>query len=297
MTEKGVLNLARQFEKSSGGRRNLLGNLYGLDKETIAFLSQGPEKIRKLMAEAHKMNAIIPKEGIDRAADANKQLEAMKASFDAMAQSVAVELTPGLTKFVNQITKFVQEHPEGTINAVKIAFEGLVAVELLKGLGALVGIIKNLGLALSILGGGTAAAGLAGLTKLGAIGLYLAGALGGFALGQEALDNLINGTNKATWLEDLMSNLTDPLMEKMGYERGFLNKPTVNVPTQQDNGTGQTQTSLFGQQTPAGGAPTFTGTTINIITNEPIGNVIDGVQTKFLGTNINQPGFGNARFS
>ena len=295
MTEKGVLNLANSFKKMSAGGAYFYGQMYGLSEDTVLMLRQGKDAIQALKAEAQDMGAVIPEEELKNAREFNKNIQSLKTAFTKMAQTIVTQVVPHLMPLLEEFTKFIKEHPDAVINTIKTGLIALAAGETVSKLESLVGIVKDLGLGL---------VGLAGFAKIlgggaviGAIGTFtaaiagLAGAFGGISLGLQALDNLINGTNNPTWLEDFFAPFGEWAANKLGIEKGSWAQYKTGENLQKETGISTPQPNL--STTPVdtsssrflGKDITFSGTTVNIFSALQPSEIIKDVATNMGGTN------------
>lgn len=297
MTEKGVLNLANSFKKMSAGGAYFYGQMYGLSEDTVLMLRQGKDAIQALKAEAQDMGAVIPDEELKNAREFNKNIQALKTSFTKMAQTIVTQVVPHLMPLLEEFTKFIKEHPDAVINTIKTGLIALAAGETVSKLESLVGIIKDLGLGL---------VGLAGFAKIlgggaviGAIGTFttaiagLAGAFGGISLGLQALDNLINGTNNPTWLENFWDKIgfTEWAANKLGIEKGSWAQYKTGENLQKETGISTPQPNLSTNPVDTSSSRflgkdiTFSGTTVNIFSALQPSEIIKDVATNMGGTN------------
>ena len=297
MTEKGVLNLANSFKKMSAGGAYFYGQMYGLSEDTVLMLRQGKDAIQALKAEAQDMGAVIPDEELKNAREFNKNIQALKTSFTKMAQTIVTQVVPHLMPLLEEFTKFIKEHPDAVINTIKTGLIALAAGETVSKLESLVGIVKDLGLGL---------VGLAGFAKIlgggaviGAIGTFttaiagLSGAFGGISLGLQALDNLINGTNNPTWLENFWDKIgfTEWAANKLGIEKGSWAQYKTGENLQKETGISTPQPNLSTNPVDTSSSRflgkdiTFSGTTVNIFSALQPSEIIKDVATNMGGTN------------
>ena len=297
MTEKGVLNLANSFKKMSAGGAYFYGQMYGLSEDTVLMLRQGKDAIQALKAEAQDMGAVIPDEELKNAREFNKNIQALKTSFTKMAQTIVTQVVPHLMPLLEEFTKFIKEHPDAVINTIKTGLIALAAGETVSKLESLVGIIKDLGLGLvglagfaKILGGGAVISAIGTFTTAIA---GLAGAFGGISLGLQALDNLINGTNNPTWLENFWDKIgfTEWAANKLGIEKGSWAQYKTGENLQKETGISTPQPNLSTNPVDTSSSRflgkdiTFSGTTVNIFSALQPSEIIKDVATNMGGTN------------
>lgn len=161
MTDKGVMNLAKTFQKSSAGSRAFLAQMYGINDEFAYFLSMGPEFIRTAREEAEKAGAIITDKDIQEGSKANDTLLSLEKSFNKMGQTVMTKAAPYLEKVFKAIEEFVSSNPEKVLGGVATVLGLMTASSVISGLTSLAVFIKGVAGAFGMLAANAGAAGAA----------------------------------------------------------------------------------------------------------------------------------------
>lgn len=294
MTEKGVLNLANSFKKMSAGGAYFYGQMYGISEDTVLMLRQGKDAIEALKSEGEKRKAFLDDEEINKAKELNNQIQALKIAFVKMSQTVIAQVVPKLKPLIDSFTKFLEKNPDIVVDAIKGGLLALAAGETVSKLEKVVGIIKDI--SLGLIGIIAFAKMLGGSVVIGAIGTFttaiagLSAAFGGFSLGLQAFDNLINGTNKPTWLEDFFAPFGEWAAEKMGIEKGSWAKYKTGENLQKETGISTPQPNLSTNPVDTSSSRflgkdiTFSGTTVNIYSALQPTEIIKDVATNMGGT-------------
>ena len=128
-SEKGLLNLARSFQKMSPIIRQQYGSWYGMSQDTINLLSQGPEAVKKWLDEAEKMGAVIPKEDLEKAAEAHKKWETTLESFRKTAEKTLTPFVEGMTKALEKVNEFMKNNPEKVLNGINTALKFMIGMK------------------------------------------------------------------------------------------------------------------------------------------------------------------------
>lgn len=123
MSEKGVLRLADSFKRMSIEGARWWGNQLGISDQTVLMLRQGSGAIKDLQAEAHKMNAIIPEEELEKARKMNLELEVRKEQFRKLADMAAYRLIPIANKLLETFNKWMGDDPART----EMVIQGITA--------------------------------------------------------------------------------------------------------------------------------------------------------------------------
>lgn len=288
LTEKGVLSLADSLSNMNESQRTFYAETYGLSDEMVSFLSKGRQEIQELLAEAPY---ILSDEEIKQADEAKARIAELNARFEKLSQTLVNTASPQVEKFFNSIIEFTEAHPEGTINAVAIALSGLAAASVVSAIGTLAGGFMKLGAAITGVGTALTALPAAGakafgfltsisalLGKISKMGWFGVG-LGGATLAGQSIQNLFSDEYTDTWLDKAAKAVVDPLMEKMGLERGFAREWFQP----ETNNSGGFSNAITNQ---------FPGATFNIMTTEPLGEMLKGGNSPLSDAIINQSGNG-----
>jgi hypothetical protein len=128
--EKDLLRLSKTFSKSSAFYSQQLGSYLGMSQDMITLLRQGPEEVKKLLDEAHKMNAVLSEEQISKAATAQEEFNKTMAAFTGTLQQVMAEnVLPKITEFFEKLNKYLGEHPDQMLEKVGAAFKIIVGIK------------------------------------------------------------------------------------------------------------------------------------------------------------------------
>lgn len=128
--EKDLLRLANTFSKSSAFYSQQLGQYLGMSQDMINLLRQGPEAVQSLLDEAHKMGAVIPKEEIEKAAEAQREFNKAMAAFQGNAQQVVAQILPTLNKWLEKINTFMKDHPEQNLEQISRILKIIAGISL-----------------------------------------------------------------------------------------------------------------------------------------------------------------------
>ena len=129
--EKDLLRLSKTFSKSSAFYSQQLGSYLGMSQDMITLLRQGPEEVKKLLDEAHKMNAVLSEEKINKAATAQEEFNKTMAAFAGTLQQVMAEnVLPKITEFFEKLNKYLGEHPDQMLEKVGAAFKVIVGIKI-----------------------------------------------------------------------------------------------------------------------------------------------------------------------
>lgn len=287
MTEKGVMRLADSFKKMSAGGAYFYGQMYGISSDTVNMLRQGSSAIKEMMNRA----PVVSDEELKKSAELNRQLNEMKMRLQQNVDKILAQWVPAIEKLVEMFTKWSEKpgNIEKGLQAIKIALLAMAGATVVGKIAALLGVIKSLGIALAGLGGKNILAGATMLlpkitalegafASLGAAA-STAGALMGKALG-------IAGAGFAAWeggkflgekifdwthKDEPKGHLLTPEEAKSAWDRYNAAK-SMPVPEQTPSAFTQAANA---SQTASG--TTMNGTTINIITSQPISQIMDEI--------------------
>lgn len=126
--EKDLVRYAKSFQKMGAWGRYQMGSLLGMSEDMITLLSQGPDAVQKWLDEAEKMGAVLPKDEIEKAAEAHKKWNTTLESFHKTSEKT---LTPFIEKFtiiLNKINEFQKNNPDKTFNLIETALKQILAL-------------------------------------------------------------------------------------------------------------------------------------------------------------------------
>lgn len=311
MSENQIINLMDRLRKATPQYRTELQKVYGISNAFVNMSAKGSQEFRKLLKTVQSRPK-LGREDIDALEGANNSIKEITQNFDKMSQSIISNAAPRVAELTKKFGEFIDEHPEGTVNAITAAIGLLGAASVINVISTVAGGFMKLTAAIK----GTAAAaallgaipgklsGLSSLPFLGAIGKmgWFGAGISGATLAGQSIKNLFSDTYEDTWLDKLAKAAVDPLMEKIGLERGFANKwfednNKINLPSSQNGFPNQMQNSNLSPLGRAMNTTNFSGTTININTTEPIGNVLNGVGNTVLGVPLDQSSFGTSIYN
>lgn len=277
LNDKGVMQLSKSFKNMSAGGRALQGQMMGLSDEMIYFLSLGPEFIRTAREEAHASKAIMDAETVNKYKEAGDKIETLKTNLARMAETIAGQAAPMMIELTDSLQGFIEKNPEETVAGIKYALEGLVAVTLLNGLTTLVLKIKALGGAIAL------------LQKLPLV-LF---AMGLYKMAEDTGEKVAGFVNSVQNAKDKLSQKPIKL-PPTAIEGGevILKGPHLDPQTVNSQVAAQRQMTEGPSPLRQAMGTQFSGTTINILTSEPIQGVLEGLAQKFPDVPITQAPFG-----
>lgn len=292
-SEKFTQNYIKQLGKMDATSRRTELNNRGLS-DSFALLSVN----EKIAAKAFNETPIMSDEDVDKATKARSSIENLKTSIENMASSVVLEAAPGVEEFVNRLQEIQKNNPEGTIKLIEFALGGLavagvtaVGSSIINGFANLLGVVKAAAGAYGLLATKAEAAAAAqkalGLSIPARLGL-IAGAgtiaTAGGNLIWKGMKNLYHqfmgdGQYEKNFIESGMDKLMKPMLDRLDPETvkkmsNFFLSPFMEKVPETNKGMQMTPITTTNNQNMQ-----FTGATININTNEPIGDILAGTSS------------------
>jgi hypothetical protein len=123
--EDVLADLAKRFEGLSRQEALQWGTKLGLSIDTIRLLQQGREGMERLKKEAVAVGAIVPDEALRNTIKFNQDIKSLWASIKAMAETIAFQFLPLLTKVLDRWKEWVRQNQEWLKLKIKDVIEGL----------------------------------------------------------------------------------------------------------------------------------------------------------------------------
>ena len=125
-------NLEAMLSRLSGSMKGMTplqaqyyGRALGLTDDTIKVLRQGTEGIKALAAEGRRMGAVIPDAAIERTAQYQKQLNAIRLSWRQMVDQVFMGVAPSLLKVTEGFRNLIAVHGDEWGKGLATVFAGV----------------------------------------------------------------------------------------------------------------------------------------------------------------------------
>lgn len=310
MSEAGIIKLMDKLKKASPTLRKEYQRFYGISDAFVKMSAKGSEQFRKLLETAQNRPK-LGAEDIKELEEANNKIKDATNSIEKLGQSVISNAAPRVQSLAEKFQKIIDEHPDETINTITASIAALGAAGVISAISTVAASFMKLGAAIK---GAAAAAAVLGsvttklsgiplLAMLGKLGWVGAGAAGGSMVwkGGKNLIHMIKGDGKyeKNFLENFMDKQVGLMFKKMGIERGFAKHWPENVNRYMNDLNASYLQNYVPKDTiqRVVQGTTFSGTTININTTQPIGEVMQWLgetvaQTPINQTPINQSSFG-----